>query len=68
MKEQRNIDGLDALLASARRLRDLDPDRFERVLAICRTYVSIYERPEETDEVFMSRLLQIHSRNPKASA
>lgn len=61
------MDGLDALLAAGRRLRELDPARFERVLAICRGYVAIYERPEEPEEIFSSRLRQA-SPTPKASA
>lgn len=61
------MDGLDALLAAGRRLRELDPERFERVLALCRAYVAIYDRPEEPDEVFLSRLKQA-SMTPKASA
>ena len=67
MKERIEVDGLDALLAAGRRLRDLDPERFERVLALCRTYVAIYERPDESEEIFLSRLKQI-STTPKASA
>lgn len=67
MKERIEVDGLDALLAAGRRLRELDPERFERVLALCRAYVAIYDRPEESDEVFLSRLLQA-SPTPKASA
>lgn len=61
------MDGLDALLAAGRRLRELDPERFERVLSICRAYVAIYERPDESEEVFLSRLQQA-SMVPKASA
>jgi len=62
------VDGLDALLASARRLRELDVERFQRVLALCRAYVAVYERPDEADEIFASRVSQISSRSPKASA
>jgi hypothetical protein len=61
------VDGLDALLAAGRRLRELDPERFERVLAIARAYVAIYERPEEPEEVFLSRLQQT-AGGPKAQA
>jgi hypothetical protein len=68
MKEPVNIDGLDALLVAARRLRELDPERFERVLALCRTYVAIYERPDEDEEVFLSRLEQISPKMPKVRA
>ena len=67
-KEGLEVDGLDALLASARRLRELDLGRFQRVLALCRAYVAVYERPDEADEVFASRVLQIASGRPKASA
>lgn len=62
------MDGLDALLAAARRLRELDVDRFQRVLALCRAYVAVYDRPGEADEVFASRVAQISPGNNKASA
>lgn len=68
MKEQLEVDGLDALLVAARKLKVLDMDRFNKVLALCRAYVSVYERPEESDELFASRYAQISSRRPKASA
>lgn len=58
MKERVEVDGLDALLAAGRRLRELDPERFDKVLAICRAYVAVYDRPLESDEVFMSRVAQ----------
>lgn len=61
------VDALDALLEAGRKLRKYDPDRFERVLALCRGYVSIYERPLESEEVFLSRLSQTMA-TPKASA
>lgn len=67
VKERIEVDGLDALLAAGRRLRELDPARFERVLALCRAYVAIYERPDESEEVFLSRLSQAMA-TPKASA
>lgn len=66
-RESVEVDGLDALLESGRKLRDLDPDRFKRVLAICRAYVAIYERPDESEEVFLSRVQQAIA-TPKASA
>jgi hypothetical protein len=68
MKEKLDVDGLDALLISARRLRDLDIARFQRVLALCRAYVAVYDRPEESDEVFASRIAQLASGTSKASA
>lgn len=67
-KEGLQVDGLDALLVSARRLRELDVERFERVLSLCRAYVAVYDRPDEMDDVFASRVAQIHSATPKASA
>lgn len=61
------VDGLDALFEAGRRLRELDPERFQRVLAVCRAYVAIYDRPDESEEVFLSRLRQA-TATPKASA
>jgi hypothetical protein len=59
MKEPVDVDGLDALLAAGRRLLELDPDRFKKLLALCRTYVAIYERPGEAEDVFLSRIAQV---------
>lgn len=67
MKEPIEVDGLDALLAAGRRLRELDPERFEKVLALARAYVAIFDRPDEEEEVFLSRVKQA-SPTPKASA
>ena len=53
------VDGLDALLVAGRRLRELSPERFDRVLALCRTYVAAYDRQHEADDVFASRLAQL---------
>lgn len=38
------------------RLRALDPARFARVLAIAEGFVSIYERPDESEHAFEARL------------
>lgn len=67
-KEHLDVDGLDALLVAARRLLDLDTERFQRVLALCRAYVAVYDRPGEADEIFASRVSQISPKNVKASA
>lgn len=67
MKERLEVDGLDALIEAGRKLRELDPERFQRVLAIARGFVSLYERPDESEEVFLSRLRQAMP-TPKASA
>lgn len=68
MKDPLDVDGLDALLVAGRRLRDLDPERFARVLKICRTYVAIYDRPNEPEEIFASRLAELCPRGPKVLA
>lgn len=65
--ESVEVDGLDALTEAGRRLRDRDPARFNRVLALCRAYVAIYERPDESEEVFISRMIEA-SMAVKASA
>ena len=62
MKEGLEVDGLDALLVAARRLREVDQDAFHRILALCRTFVAAYDRPDESDDVFASRLMEIGSR------
>lgn len=62
------VDGLDALLVAARRLRELDPNRFRVVLNLCTSYVAAFDRPEESDEIFASRLAQLRVNGSKASA
>jgi hypothetical protein len=66
-KELIEVDGLDALLAAGRRLRDVDPDRFQRLLSLARAYVAIHDRPTEPEDVFLSRLMQVLP-TPKARA
>ncbi len=68
MKESVEVDGLDALLAAARRLREVDKDRFLIVLDLCRTYVAAFDRPEEPEEIFASRLAQLRVNGPKFQA
>lgn len=68
MKERLDVEGLDALLGAGRRLLELDVERFQRVLALCRAYVSVYDRPDETDDVYASRVAEISPRIVKASA
>lgn len=53
------MDGLAALAVAAKRLREVDPAKFKRVVALVRTYVAAYDRPNEADEVFASRLREI---------
>lgn len=65
MKEGLEVDGLDALLAAGRKLLELDPDSFSKVLAAARAFVAIFERPDEADEIFASRVRQILPRGPR---
>lgn len=62
MKEALEIHGLDALLVAGRRLLELDPEAFAKVLAAARALVSVHERPDEPDEIFASRIQQIRPR------
>lgn len=62
MKEGLEVEGLDALLAAGRRLLELDPSRFHRILAAMRACVAAYDRPDETDDVFASRMREIYSK------
>lgn len=65
MKESLQVEGLDALLVAGRKLQELNPDAFAKVLAAARAFVAIYERPEEPDAVFASRLAQIYPKGPR---
>ncbi len=65
MKEALEVQGLDALLAAGRRLQEVNPDAFAKVLAAARAFVAIYERPDEPDEIFASRLMQICPKGPR---
>ena len=68
MKPQIEVDGLDALLVAARRLQEIDRDRFKVVLNLCRTYVAAFDRPEEPDEIFASRLAELQVSRSKFQA
>lgn len=57
------VDGLDALLAAARRLLELDPDAFAKVLAAAQAFVAIYDRPDEPEQIFACRIAQIRPRS-----
>lgn len=59
------MDGLDALLVAGRKLLELDPEAFARVLAAARALVSVHERQDESDTVFASRIAQISPRGPR---
>lgn len=61
--------GLDALVEVARRLLDVDPERFLRVLALARAYVSVYDLPHEGDLDVVARCMSIsppHDWKPSA--
>ncbi len=62
------VEDLDAFCDAGRRLREVDPERFRRVLALVRTYVAIYDRELESDAVFASRIAEIRPRATKALA
>jgi hypothetical protein len=68
MKEPLEVEGLDALLVAARRLQELDRDRFRIVLNLCRTYVAAFDRADESEEIFASRLAQLSPWKSKAQA
>ncbi len=62
MKEALEVEAIDALLLAGRKLLEINPRAFAKVLAAARAYVAIFERPDEEDEVFASRLRQISSK------
>lgn len=61
-------EGLDALVAAGRRLLELDPERFRSIVELCRPYVSVYDRPDESEAEFLMRCVLTAPRNSKASA
>lgn len=52
------VEALEALVEAGRRLRDLDPGLFNRILAVARAAVAAYERPDESGEVWAARIAQ----------
>lgn len=62
MKEGIEVHGLDALLAAGRKLLELDPEAFAKVLAAARAFVALHEKSDEDADVFASRLAQIRPR------
>ena len=65
MKEGLEVNGLDAFLAAGRRLLEIDQDSFAKVLAAARAIVAAHDRPDEPDEIYASRLMQIGPREPR---
>lgn len=62
MKEALEVEAVDALLEAGRRLREVDPAAFAKVLAAVRALVAVHDRPGEPAEVFASRIEQICPR------
>lgn len=61
-----DVDEMLRWAEAGRRLRARDPERFRRALELARTYLSIYEKPDESDEVFQARLALIRGRKGEA--
>lgn len=51
-------------LRAGERLRELDPARFDRLLAIAESYVAVYERPLEDEDTFNARQRRIAGTEP----
>lgn len=66
--EGRVVEDLDAFFEAGKRLREVDPEEFRRMLALVRAFVAVYDRELETEEVFASRLAEISPRTVKALA
>ena len=62
------VEDLDAFIAAGKRLREVDPEKFRRILALIRAFVSVYDRDLESPEVVASRLAEISPRRVKAIA
>lgn len=59
---------LGSLVADARRLLVVDPGRFQKLLTLCRAYLSIYEMPHESLSDLAGRLTLAPPNNAKPSA
>jgi hypothetical protein len=68
MKESAIVDGLEAWEEAGRRLREVEPAEFARLLALARAFVSLHDRELEEAEIFQSRVSQILPGRSKASA
>lgn len=53
---------LPVLLVAGRRLLEVDPDSFYRVLAAALAFLAANEEPDEPPEVFAARLTRISAR------
>ena len=66
MKEALEVTAIEALLLAGRRLLEIDPDAFSKLLAAARALVAVHERPDEEEAIFASRLRQISMRGPRS--
>ncbi len=57
-------DDMERWMALGARLRKLDPGRFERVLALARAYIAIYEDPELSNSVLYAMFAEVRGRGP----
>lgn len=62
------VDGQEAWGEVGRRLSEVDPENFGKLLALARAYVSVHDRQLESDAVFQSRIAQVIPGASKASA
>jgi hypothetical protein len=62
------VDDLGAFIEAGSRLRDVDPEKFRRLLALARAMVSLHDREVESADVYASRRAEIASGRPKAIA
>ena len=54
-----------ALMQAGRRLLEVDPDSFDRLLAAARAFVAAHDEPDEPEDTFTGRLDQISFRSPR---
>ena len=59
---------MDAWADAGRRLREVEPEEFERLLALARAFVAVHDRELEDEEVWRSRLAQIRKGSQKVLA
>lgn len=62
------IDELGAFIEAGSRLRDVDPEKFRRLLALARAFVALHDREVESPEVYASRCAEIANGRSKAVA
>ena len=62
------VEDLEAFTEAGRRLRELDPEKFRRLLALARAFVALHDRELESNEAFVSRCAEIAPRSTKALA